>query len=133
LKFAMLPEPEAARPIEVLLFVQVTEAPVLTLNAPTLIRSPEHTLIFDFCVMILSGRMVIVKLIAEPEHELCVPITLIVPTRAAPVVLVGAVNMISPLPLAEIPIAVLVFVHASVAPGTLLVKGMLIAVPGQKL
>jgi hypothetical protein len=48
LKSAMLPEPEAAKPIEVLLFVQVTETPVLTLNAPTPIRSPEHTLMSDF-------------------------------------------------------------------------------------
>src|SRR3569832_575033 len=39
----------------------------------------------------------------------------------------------SPLPVAEIPIAVLVLVQANVAPGTLLVNGILTDVPGQKV
>jgi hypothetical protein len=48
------------------------------------------------------------------------------------VLLAGAVKITSPLPLAAIPIAVLLFVQVIVAPGTLLVNGILIDAPGQK-
>ena len=48
LKLAILPVPLAASPMDVLSFVHVTDAPVFTPNAPTLIRDPEHTTISDF-------------------------------------------------------------------------------------
>src|SRR5882757_4834270 len=57
--------------------------------------------------------------------------TLIVPTMSAPVLLVGAVYIMSPVPLAVIPMAALVLVQLSTAPATLLVKGILIDVAGQ--
>jgi hypothetical protein len=91
LKLAMLPAPLAPSPIDVLLFVQVTEAPVLTTNAPTLIVAPGHTLMSAFWVMMLSGLIVIVKLMAVLTQLLFVAVTFIVPLIAEPVLFAGAV------------------------------------------
>ena len=132
-KSLMSPDPLAARPMAVLLLVQVTDAPVFTLKAPTLIVSPGHTLMFDFCEIILSGLMVITNTSAALVHPSLLARTLIVPLIADPVLFDGAVNMMSPLPVAEIPIAVFVLVHDKVDPLTLLDNGMLTLDPGQKL
>ena len=129
----MLPEPLAARPIAILLFVQVTEAPVFTEKLPTLILSVGHTLISGFCVMTLSGLIVIVKEPDELVQPSLVAVKLMVPTIAEPVLFVGAVKIRSPLPEAAMPIAVLLFVHEKVDPATLLVNGMLIDAPGQNV
>ena len=79
--------------------------------------------------------IVIVNVSVTLLQPLIVAITSIVPTMFAPVKLAGAVNNISPLPDAGIPIAVLVFVHANVAPliDGVVVNGMLMLVPAQKL
>ena len=133
LKSAIVPDPLAASPIDVLLFVQVTVAPVLVVKAPTLIRSPEHTTMFGFWVIILSGLIVMVNSSAALTHPSFVAVTLMFPTISDPVLLAGDVKMISPFPVVAIPIDVLSFVHARVEPATFDVSGMLTAVPGQNV
>src|SRR5688500_6391382 len=133
LKSVMSPVPLAARPIAGLSLVQVTEAPVFTTNAPMLIRSPGQTVISGFWVMMLSGEIVMSKLTTALTHPSLVAVTSIVPVMSLPVLLAGAVKIISPLPEAEIPIEVLSLVHESTEPATLLLSGMLTGVPGQKV
>ena len=74
-----------------------------------------------------------VKLITVLTHPSLVAVTLMVPVTLLPVLLAGAVKIRSPFPEAETPMAVLLFVHERVAPGTLLLNGMLTDEPGQKL
>ena len=129
----MLPEPLAARPIAVLLFVHVTEAPVFTEKLPTLILSVGHTLMSGFCVITLSGLIVIVKEPDELVQPSLVAVKLMVPTIAEPVLFVGAVKIMSPVPDVAIPIDAFVLVQLITAPATLLVNGILIDAPGQNV
>ena len=131
-KSIIFPVPLKARPIDALLFVQLNVEPVFTTKAPTLMVAPGQTLMLLFCVMILSGLMVITNVSAAEEQPSLLAITLSVPVIAVPVLLAGAVKIMSPLPLADIPIAGLLLVHARVEPDTLLFNGMLTLVPGQK-
>jgi hypothetical protein len=89
----------------------------------------------DTCVTSGVGLIVIVKVSTTLLQPSLVAITSIVPTMSEPVKLAGAVNNISPLPDAGIPIAVFVFVQANVAPviAGVVVNGMLMLVPAQKL
>ena len=133
LKLAMLPEPLAASPINVLEFVQLTDAPVLTANAPTVISSPGQAVMLAFWVITLSGLIVMSKVSAALVQPSLVAVTLIVPLIAEPVLFAGAVKMMSPVPLAAMPIAVLVFVQLNTEPDTLLDNGILTELDGQKL
>jgi hypothetical protein len=90
-KSAMFPEPEAAKPISVLLFVHVTAAPVFTEKLPTLTRSPGHKLRSDFWVITLSGLIVMLNEIDELIQPSFVAVTLMVPVIGEPVLLFGAV------------------------------------------
>src|ERR1700755_323028 len=89
----------------------------------------------DTCVTSGVGLIVIVNVSTALLQPSFVAITSIVPTMSAPVMLAGAVNNISPLPDAGMPVAVLVFVHATVAPliDGVVVSGILMLVPAQKL
>ena len=57
-----------------------------------------------------------------PGHPLAVGVTVIVAVIGDDVVFVAVNEAISPVPLAASPIAVLLFVHANVAPAVALVK-----------
>jgi hypothetical protein len=95
---------------------------------------PEHTVISDTALTIGVAFMVIVNVfVLAPAlvQAFATAVTVTVPTMSTPVLLAGAVPVMSPLPDANTPIAVFVFVQLMVAPATLLVNGMLITSPAQ--
>ena len=80
-QFAIFPVPLAARPIAVLLFVQLTPTPLLGIvtKSPTLIADSAHTLIFGFWVIVGFTRTTTLKLTALPTQPFTVGVAVIVP------------------------------------------------------
>lgn len=117
-KEAMLPVPDAARPIEVLLLVQlnVSPPPVLAekLMAAILCAGQDTTL--ATAATTGSGRTVMVNVMGTLVQPFFVAVTLIVPTTLAPVKLPAAANdEIVPEPDAPKPMAVLLLVQLKVS------------------
>jgi hypothetical protein len=85
------------------------------------------------CVITGVALMVKSKLSVTELQPSLVAMISIVPTMSDPVVLFGAVKMMSPLPLVAMPIDALSFVHAYVTPvkAGVVVIGILIDAPGQ--
>ena len=122
-KLPISPEPEAANPIEVVLFVHVKVPPegvLAKLVAATV--PPLQTSIFDGTVTVGVGLTVILYEEGVPVHPLAVGVTVIVAVIEDEPVFVAVKLPISPEPFASRPIAVLLFVQANVAPEVVLEK-----------
>ena len=94
---------------------------------------PGHAVISDTCTSSGLGLIVISKLSATDVQPSLVAVTAMVAVISEPVKLLGAVKVMLPVPLAAMPTAVLVLVHAKVAPVTdgVVLKGMLTGSPAQ--
>jgi hypothetical protein len=115
----MFPEPEAARPIEVLLFVQLNVAPEILL--PKEIDATLSPLQYEKSLITLTvgvGLTVIVKLLVGPGHPFAVGVIVMFDVIEAVLVLVAVNEGILPDPFAANPIEVFEFVHANVVPVT---------------
>jgi hypothetical protein len=115
----MLPDPEAANPIEVLLFVQLNVAPPIVLpkvKDVTLSPLQYETSLTAFTVGV--GLTVIVKLFVGPVHPFAVGVMIMLDDIAALPVLVAVKDGILPEPLAAKPIVVFELVQAKVVPVT---------------
>jgi hypothetical protein len=99
----ILPEPLAAKPMAVLLFVQlnVLAAPVKLTAA---VEAPLHTTWFEGWSTEGVGLTVMVKVIASPVQFTLLGVTVIVATIGALPLLIATNEPISPLPLAARPI-----------------------------
>ena len=136
---AMLPAPLATRLIKGFVLVQLKVTPpetILEENGIAAMLAPEHTTTLVTAATTGVGLIVMVKvfmLTPALVQLLAMADTVIVPTISAPVLLTGAVPVILPLPEAARPIEVFEFAQLMVAPTTLVVNGMLMASPGQKV
>src|SRR5688572_1988817 len=126
-------KPSAAELVTLQLQLVTGSAFVAKFTAPCTV--PGHAVISVTCVITGVALIVISKLSTTDEQPSFVAITSIVPVISEPVVLFGAVKMMSPLPLAAIPIAVLSLVHAYVTPVSagVVVSPMFTLAPGQKV
>ena len=108
----IFPLPPAAKPIEVLLFVQVKVVP---LNAPVnviaFVVAPLHKIWFAGCTTFGDGLTVIVKDSGVPEQVKCVGVTIIIAVTGALPVLTAVNAAIFPVPLAGKPIEGLLLVQ----------------------
>jgi len=115
----IFPVPLAARPMEVLLFVQLNVVPV---TAPVkftgLVVAPLHKVWPAGWATFGVGFTVMVKLSGKPAHPLADGVTVIVAVTGALVELVATNAAIFPLPLAAKPIEVLLLVQLNVVPAT---------------
>ncbi len=87
----MFPVPLPAKPIEVLVFVQVMVAPPTLLSKGILMLSPAQKLWLATAVTTGSGLIVILKVWAGPTQPLRVAVTEKLPIIGAPLILTGAV------------------------------------------
>jgi hypothetical protein len=135
-QYGISPDPDAPKPIDVLLFVHVYVVPVRLLEkAGTVMVALGHTAISPNCVTVGVGYIVTLKLIVLPIQPLAeVGVTVIVPVMFDIVPLDGAVHegILFPDPEAPKPMNVLLFVHVYVVPVRLLEKaGTVMVAPGQ--
>jgi hypothetical protein len=114
-KLAILPVPAAARPMLVLLFVQLYTVPgTLPVKFTAAVALPLHNTCGNTAFTVGTGFTVMVKVCAVPVQV--VPplvkdgVTTIVPVNGAPVVLVDTKFRL-PVPLAARPMAVLLLVQ----------------------
>jgi hypothetical protein len=123
-KLGVLPVPEAASPIDMLSLVHVKLVPVVGLvKLLAAIDVPPQTGgKFDKALTVGFGFTEMVYVLATPGQPLAVGVTVIVATILAAVALVATKLGVFPVPEAPNPIAVLLFVHAKVAPVVKLVK-----------
>lgn len=135
----IFPELPADKLIAVLSFVQLkVTPPAVTLEPKTIVEMdpPEQTTMSEMASTIGVGLMVILNVLMLPP-ELVQPslaaVTVMVPTISAPVLFTAAVPLISPTSEAIKPIEVFEFDQLITAPPTLLVNGIAIASPGQKV
>jgi len=118
-KDGMFPEPLAASPIEVLLFVQLYVVPVTPpVNVTSVVEAPLHTAGSAITFVVGVGLTVIVKLPDGPAQLLAVGVTVIVAVTGVVPLLVAKKEAIFPVPLDARPMEVLLFVHANVVPDT---------------
>jgi hypothetical protein len=119
---AMLPVPEAARPIDGALFVQLNTVPgtvPLKLVAATVL--PLQTVWFVGWATVGVGLTVIVNVIGAPVQEapaLVEGVTVIVATTGVVLALVAVKAAMLPVPDAARPIDGALFVQENVVPGT---------------
>jgi len=119
-KLAILPAPLAARPMPVLLFVQLNTVPgTVPVNVTAVVDAPLQTDWLATAATVAVGLTVIVKLTGTPAQAPgAVGVTVIVALIGAVVAFVAVKLAMLPVPLAANPIAVLLFVHAKVVPAT---------------
>ena len=123
MKLGILPWPDAARPIEVLLLVQLNIVPAtVPVKVIAAVADPLQSVWLATAATVAVGLTVIVNVIGAPVQPLAVGVTVIVPLIAVTPALVVTKLGILPVPLAPSPIAVLELVHAYVVPGVRLVK-----------
>lgn len=124
---AILPVPLAARPIEVVLFVQLYTVPgTKPVKLTAVVAAPLHTTWLATALTVGDGLTVMVKVLAVPVQVVPplvkVGVTVMVAVTAALVLLVARNGAILPVPLAPRPIVVLLFVQLYTVPATLPVK-----------
>lgn len=132
-KLGILPVPLAARPIDVLLLVQLYTVPA---TAPVkftgAVAAPLHTTCGCTAFTVGTGFTVMVKVcgvpVQVPPPLVYVGVTVIVPVIGAAVVLV-AVKFRLPVPLAAKPMAVLLLVQLYTVPGTVPLKAWVTVAP----
>lgn len=116
-KPVIFPVPLAARPIDVLLFVQVKEVP---LTAPVklmaLVIAPLHTIWLAGCTTSGVGLTVIVNTTGGAVHKAVEAVTEILAVTGALPVLMAVNAGIFPTPLAARPMDVLLFVQLKAVP-----------------
>ena len=109
---AMLPEPEAARPIAVLLLVQLKALPeTAPLNATAVVADVLHTVWLVTAATVGVGFTVILKATGLPTQLFAVGVTVIVDVTIADVLLLAVKDAIFPEPDAARPMEVVVFVQ----------------------
>ena len=120
----IVPVPLAARPIEVLLFVQLNTVPVVApLNVIVVVVPPVQSAWLAIAFTVGVGFTVIVNVIAVPVQPFAVVgVTVIVAVIGAAVLLVAVKLGILPWPVAASPIAVLEFVQLNIVPATVPTK-----------
>jgi hypothetical protein len=122
-KLAMLPLPDAARPILVVLFVQLNVVPgVRLVKFTAVVAAPAHSDWFATAATTGVGFTVIVNVTGVPGQPLAVGVTVIVAVIGNAVLFVAVKLEILPVPLAARPILVLLFVQLYVVPATAPVK-----------
>ena len=122
-KDAILPLPEAPRPIAVLLFVQLKVVPATgLLKFAAAVNEPLHTVWSAIALTVPVGLTVIVKLTATPVQLtpplLKLGVTVIVATCGTDVLFIAIKAPILPVPPAASPIVVLVLLQLYTVPGT---------------
>jgi hypothetical protein len=112
-KLAMFPEPLAARPIEVVLFVQLNVVPdTAPLNVTAVVAAPLATVWFETAATVGVGFTVTVNGTAAPVTPAAVGVTeKLAVTGEAPVFVAVKLEMAVPEPLAPMPMVVLSLVH----------------------
>ena len=112
----ILPVPEAANPMAVLLFVQPNVVPIAGLPLKVMPRAlPGQAVRFPGCTTLGTGCTLRVKLSGAPTQVPIAGVTLMVAVSVAGTI--AAVKFKFPLPLAGKPIVGLLFVQVKVAPG----------------
>jgi hypothetical protein len=103
--------------------VQLNAAPAISEVGLKLAVSPEQiVIVIGELVIDGAGFTVIKKVCGEPLQPFAEGVTTIADVIAAVPVFVAIKEAMSPVPLAAIPVAVLLFVHANVVPDTAPVK-----------
>ena len=119
---AMFPLPDAARPIDVLLFVQLNGAPV-PVKLMAEVVPLLHKAWLPGLLTVPPGLTVIVNVETGPKQLLACGVTVNTPLIGDAPALVAVNDAIAaPEPLAPIPIPVLLLTHVKVVPATLLPK-----------
>ena len=116
----ILPVPDAARPIDVLLLVQVNTVPaVAPENTIACVVPPSQSTWLAIALTVGVGLTVIVNVMLEPVQPLAVVgVTVIVAVTGAAVLLVAMKLGILPCPVAARPILVLLLVQLNIVPAT---------------
>lgn len=124
IKGAILPVPDAAKPMPELLLVQVNVAPLTELvKFSAEVIAPLQTTWSDNAPVICGdGFTIIIKFCGVPLQEFTDGITVIVAVSATDVAFVALKGAIFPVPLAASPIPVLLLLHVYVVPLTELLK-----------
>ena len=118
-KLAILPVPVAARPIVVLLLVQLYTVPVTApAKVTAAVAAPLHTVWFAGCVTVGVGFTVIVNVIGVPGQPFATGVTVIVATTGTIPALVAVKLAILPVPEAARPILGVLFVQLYTVPAT---------------
>jgi len=132
-KLAILPVPEAARPILVFVFVQLYTVPgTLPVKLTAAVALPLHSTCDATAFTVGTGFTVMVNVCDVPVQVMPplvkVGVTVIVPVNGAPDVLV-AVKFRLPVPVAARPMAVLLLVQLYTVPATGPVKACVTVAP----
>ena len=108
----MLPVPEAARPIDGVLFVQLNVVPATPpLNATTFVVAPLHNVWLLTALTVGVGFTVMVKVVELPGQPLADVLTVMVAVIGALVLLIAVNDPMLPVPEAAKPIVGLLFVQ----------------------
>ena len=126
-KDGILPVPLLAKPVAVLLFVQLNVSLLLPLKAMVLTGKFSQTVIFETLATVPLGFTVIVNVCGVPEQPFITGVTVMVDISVVATV-ADVKEAISPVPLAASPVAVLSFVQLNVAPDVP-TKAMLLTEP----
>ena len=122
---AIFPEPEADKPMAVLVLVQIKLAPAGMLeNACGFTESKGQTVRLEMGLTAGVGLMPMLNTLAGEVQEFRVAVTVIFPVISAPVELTGALyELIFPVPVAASPMPVLLLVQLKVLPDGVLENG----------
>lgn len=122
-KLAMFPVPDAARPMLVVLLVQLYTVPAaVPVKVMAAVGLALHTAWLATALTVGTGFTVIVKVMAGPVQPLAVGVTVMVATTGTPVTFVAVKLAILPVPAAARPILGALLVQLYTAPATLPVK-----------
>ena len=134
-KLAIVPLPEAAKPIEGVSFVQSKVVLVIfPVKAMLPLAVPLHFTILVIVFTVGFGLTVMVKVLDEPEQELAIGFTIIVTVKGVIPVFIAVNAGIEFVPEAGIPILVLLAVQLYVVPETEPVKSIWTLVsPAQRI
>jgi len=122
-KLGILPWPLAARPILVLLFVQLNIVPAtVPVKFTAAVAAPLHSVWLVTAATVAFGFTVIVNVIGAPVQPLAVGVTVIVAVTAVTPAFTATKLAMLPDPDAASPILGVLFVQLNVVPGVRLVK-----------
>ena len=122
-KLAMFPVPDAARPMLVVLLVQLYTVPAaVPVKVMAAVGLALHTAWLATALTVGTGFTVIVKVMVGPVQPLAVGVTVMVATTGTPVMFVAVKLAILPVPAAARPIPGALLVQLYTAPATLPVK-----------
>jgi hypothetical protein len=134
LKAAIFPLPLAAKPMDVLLFVQLKVEPLMVpVKFIAFVVAPLHKAWLAGCTTLGVGLTVMVNVCGAPGQPAADGVTVIVAITAALVILIAVNVGMLPVPVAAKPIDVLLFVQLKTVPETAPVKAtMLVVAPLHK-